>query len=104
MEGQGMKQYNLSLIFYPQRKGGYTVVCPELRACFSDGDTIEEAEANIMELITEFLPEQTGDSDESKEFFREGLCLKGKLFKDIDVETTDTGEVRLIGAKAATAA
>jgi predicted RNase H-like HicB family nuclease len=94
-----MKQYNLSLIFYPQGNGGYTVVCPELRACFSDGDTIEEAEANIMELIAEFLPEQTGDSDESKEFFREGLCMKGKLFKDIDVETTDTGEVHFPGAK-----
>jgi predicted RNase H-like HicB family nuclease len=99
-----MKQYNLSLIFYPQSKGGYTVVCPELRACFSEGETIEEAESNIMELIAEFLPEQTGDSEESKEFFREGLCMKGKLFKDIDVETGDAGNVRFPNAKAVSAA
>jgi predicted RNase H-like HicB family nuclease len=99
-----MKRYNLSLIFYPQNKGGYTAVCPELRACFSDGDTIEEAEANIMELIAEFLPEQTGESDTAKEFFREGLCMKGKLFKDIDVETTDAGKVVFPSAKAASVA
>ena len=76
-----MKQYNLSLIFYPQSNGGYTVVCPELRACFSDGNTIEEAESNIMGLIAEFLPEQTGDSEDSKEFFREGLCKKASYLK-----------------------
>jgi predicted RNase H-like HicB family nuclease len=88
MEGQVMQhKYNLSLIFYPQDTGGYTVVCPELKACFSEGDTIEEAEENIRELIAEFLPEKTkrgGETDE--EMFREGLCMSGKLFREIEVE------------------
>jgi len=44
----------LSLIFYPQVTGGYTVICPEI-AKTSDGDTYEEAQSNIRELIDDFF-------------------------------------------------
>jgi predicted RNase H-like HicB family nuclease len=85
------RKYALSLIYYPQYGGGYTVICPELRSCFSEGDTIEEAEANIRELIAEFMPEQIGHSDDSREYFREGLGIKGRMFAEIEIEETDAG-------------
>jgi predicted RNase H-like HicB family nuclease len=96
MEGQTMsRKYTLSLVFYPQDDGRYGVTYPELRACFSEGNTIEEAETNIMDLIAELLPEQIGASNESREFFREGLGMKGKQFKfkEIKVEETGAGEI-----------
>ena len=87
------RKYTLALVFYPQGDGRYGVTCPELRACFSEGDTITEAEANIMDLIAELLPEQIGVSDDSREFFREGLGMNGKRFKEIEIEETDAGEI-----------
>jgi predicted RNase H-like HicB family nuclease len=86
-EQEMMRKYNLSLIFYPQDTGGFTVTCPELTNCFTEGDTIEEAEANIRELIDEFLPEQAHrGSDVDEELFREGMCMSGKFFREIEVE------------------
>jgi predicted RNase H-like HicB family nuclease len=88
MEEWGMmRKYSLSLVFYPQDAGGFTVICPELTNCFSEGATIEEAEANIRDLIDDFLPQHAhrgGQIDE--ELFREGLCMSGKLFREIEVE------------------
>ncbi|MDR1622111.1 MAG: type II toxin-antitoxin system HicB family antitoxin [Synergistaceae bacterium] len=82
-----MRKYNLSLVYYPQDNGGFHVVCLESSNCFSCGQTIEEAEANIRDLIEEFLPQKAhrgGEIDE--ELFRQGLCMKGKLFREIEVE------------------
>jgi predicted RNase H-like HicB family nuclease len=89
-----MRDYNLSLIFYPQDNGGYMVVCPELIACFTEGRTVEEAETNIMELISEDLPERVnrGGADD-EEMFRKGACARGKLFREIEVSIDDAGEV-----------
>jgi predicted RNase H-like HicB family nuclease len=87
------RTYNLSLIFYPQPDGRFGVTCSELQGCFSEGDTLKEAEASIRELIAELMPEQIGQSDESREFFREGLGMKGKKFAEIEVHETDAGEI-----------
>jgi predicted RNase H-like HicB family nuclease len=96
-------KYNLSLIFYPQPEGGFSVVCPEIQGCFTEGDTIEEATANIRELIADFLPDETkGELDER--MFREGSCMKGKRFQEIEVIVDDAGEVVFPGAKAASVA
>ncbi|GHV39320.1 hypothetical protein FACS1894187_19150 [Synergistales bacterium] len=86
--------YNLSLIFYPQRGGGYSVVCPEIRGCFSEGETIGEATQNIRDVITDFLPEEI-KSEASEEMFREGCCMRGKMFQDIEV-TVEEGEVTFL--------
>ena len=61
------REYNLSLIFYPQQEGGYTVICPELRSCFTEGDTIEEATENIRDIIADFLPERINASEADEE-------------------------------------
>jgi predicted RNase H-like HicB family nuclease len=105
MEKRAMKNYNLSLIYYPQVAGGYTVICPELRCCVTEGDTKEEARQNILGLIEDFLPDETTDASElDEQMFREGLCMKGKEFEDIDAEVTDAGEVCFPCAKAVSAA
>ena len=87
------RKYCLSLVFCPQDDGSYTVTCPEIQGCCTDGATIEEAEKNIRELIAEIMPERIGHSDESREFFREGLGMGGKRFAEIEVEENDAGEI-----------
>ena len=85
--------YNLSLIFYPQRDGRFTVICPELPGCITEGDTLDEATANIYDVIADFLPEKINASAEDEEALREGLCMQGKLFREINVTADANGEV-----------
>lgn len=80
-----MRKYRLSLIFYPQDTGGYTVVCPELRGCFSDGRTFEEAESNIKELLSDCLARETSDETDA-DLLAEGLAVQGKVFKELEIE------------------
>jgi len=42
-------------IFEPSEDGGYTVYVPSLPGCISEGDTYEEALANIREAIELYL-------------------------------------------------
>ena len=86
-------EYNLSLIFYPQQEGVYTVICPELEACFAEGGTIEEATANINNIIADFLPEQINASEADEELLREGLCMEGKIYKEVKITIDESGEV-----------
>ncbi|WDL99601.1 type II toxin-antitoxin system HicB family antitoxin [Alicyclobacillus sp. ALC3] len=39
------------VILTPEESGGFTVSCPAIPGCFSEGDTEEEALANIREAI-----------------------------------------------------
>ncbi len=43
------------VILEPDEEGGYTVYVPTLPGCISEGDTIEEALANIKEAIELYL-------------------------------------------------
>ena len=87
------REYNLSLIFYPQRKGGCTVVCPKLEACFTEGETIEEATANIRDVIADFLPDEINVSEADEELLREGLCMEGKIFQEMKAAIDQSGDV-----------
>jgi predicted RNase H-like HicB family nuclease len=80
-----MKKYNLALVFFPQDSGGYTVVCPELHGCISEGGTYDEAEKNIKALIPDFLAKELED-DADCDLFAPGLTLPGKIFREIEVE------------------
>ena len=42
---------HLKVIFEPSEEGGYTVYVPALPGCISEGDTLDEARANIREAI-----------------------------------------------------
>lgn len=43
------------VILEPSDEGGYTVYAPSLPGCISEGDTLEEALANIREAIELYL-------------------------------------------------
>jgi predicted RNase H-like HicB family nuclease len=45
----------LKVILEPSNEGGYTVYVPSLPGCISEGDTREEALANIREAIELYL-------------------------------------------------
>ena len=40
-----------SVILVPQPEGGYFVECPALPGCYSQGETVEDALANVTEAI-----------------------------------------------------
>ena len=45
----------LMVVLEPSEEGGYTVYVPTLPGCISEGDTKEEALANIKEAIKLYL-------------------------------------------------
>lgn len=53
--------YRLPLVFTPQPEGGYTVTSPVLPELLTEGDTLEEAHANVrdaFEAVVELYGEQ----------------------------------------------
>ena len=53
--------YRIPLVFTPQPEGGYTVTCPALPELITEGDTLEEAHANVrdaMEAVVEIYADQ----------------------------------------------
>ncbi|MGB8689728.1 MAG: type II toxin-antitoxin system HicB family antitoxin [Microcoleus sp.] len=51
---------NIKVVLEPSDEGGYTVYVPSLSGCISEGETIDEALANIQEAIELYL-EQMAD-------------------------------------------
>lgn len=47
----------LKVVLEPSDEGGFTVYVPSLPGCISEGDTMEEALANIQEAIELYLEE-----------------------------------------------
>ena len=45
----------LKVILEPSDEGGFTIYVPSLPGCISEGDTIEEALANIGEALVLYL-------------------------------------------------
>ncbi|HEV7282898.1 MAG TPA: type II toxin-antitoxin system HicB family antitoxin [Pirellulaceae bacterium] len=43
--------YRLPLVFTPQPEGGYTVTSPVLPELLTEGDSIEEAQANVRDAF-----------------------------------------------------
>jgi antitoxin HicB len=53
--------YRLPLVFTPQPEGGYTVTSPILPELITEGDTLEEAHANVrdaLEAVVELYTDQ----------------------------------------------
>jgi len=49
------KILNYNAVFTPEEEGGFSVMVPSLRGCYSQGETLEEAVKNIQEAIELFL-------------------------------------------------
>jgi antitoxin HicB len=43
--------YRVPLVFTPQPEGGYTVTSPVLPELLTEGDTLEQAEANVRDAF-----------------------------------------------------
>ena len=54
---QPMAVLDFKVFLEPDEGGGYVVVCPSLQGCYSQGETVEEALANIREVIEMCLEE-----------------------------------------------
>ena len=53
--------YRVPLVFTPQPEGGYTVTSPALPELLTEGDTLEEAQANVDDAfaaVVELYAEQ----------------------------------------------
>jgi predicted RNase H-like HicB family nuclease len=55
-----VKRY-YKVILEPQEEGGYTVTVPSLPGCISEGDTYDEALANIRDAIELYLESLQAD-------------------------------------------
>jgi len=53
------KIYSYSVFYESDPDGGYIVTAPTLHGCYSQGDTLEEAEKNIKEAIELYIESLT---------------------------------------------
>lgn len=59
-----MKVYDFKVILEPNETGGFVVSCPTLQGCYSQGDTVDEALANIKEAILLCLEDMEAQGEE----------------------------------------
>jgi predicted RNase H-like HicB family nuclease len=76
-----MSKYNVTAVIYPQSEGGYSVVCPDVSGCVSQGDTLEEALKNIKEAVELRLDGDTDAIDELK-----AASLPGRIVAEVEIE------------------
>lgn len=70
------KTFNFSVIYELAPEGGYIASIPVLPGCHTQGETLEEAEANIKEAATVYL-ESLLENNEI--ISRESRILQGKV-------------------------
>ncbi len=46
-----MRVLNMPVILQPDEVGGYVITCPVLPGCYSQGETVDKALANIREAM-----------------------------------------------------
>ena len=62
MDNNNKQIYNYIVIFEKESDGGYHAFCPTLKGCHSQGDSVEEAIANITEAIELYLESLRADN------------------------------------------
>ncbi|MBI4233784.1 MAG: type II toxin-antitoxin system HicB family antitoxin [Chloroflexi bacterium] len=72
-----MEKYHFTVILEREEEGGYHALCPALKGCHSQGETMEEALANIKEAIEAYL--------ESLQAHGEPLPVEDILIKPVEV-------------------
>ncbi len=73
MDNNNKQIYNYTVILEKESDGGYHAFCPTLRGCHSQGDSVEEAIANITEAIELYLESLRADNQSIP---REDLIVK----------------------------
>lgn len=64
------------VILVPDPDGGYVVEVPSLPGCYSQGETVEEALANIREAIELHIETMIEDGEEVPEDIGETILMK----------------------------
>jgi predicted RNase H-like HicB family nuclease len=59
-----METRHYTVILEREEDGGYHAFCPVLRGCHTQGDTVDEAVANIREAIELYLEDLRAHGDE----------------------------------------
>ena len=76
-----MSKYNVTAVVYPQSEGGYSVICPDISGCASQGDTLEEALKNIKEAVELRLDEDVDAMEELK-----ASSMPGRIVANVEIE------------------
>lgn len=50
-----MEKYRFTVILEREEEGGYHAFCPALRGCHTQGNTLDEALANVKEAVEAYL-------------------------------------------------
>jgi len=89
-----------TVVLQPEVDGGYSVVCPAIPGCVSQGDTLDEALANIREAILLCLEVRNEEGQpapaETPEIVAEEIraCLKDRAEEGLPL-TIETREVEV---------
>jgi predicted RNase H-like HicB family nuclease len=67
----------LQIVLEPSDEGGYTAIVPALPGCLSEGDTREEALANIEEAIALYLDKIAAEFHDSPVLSDEAVSRAG---------------------------
>ena len=70
----------LSMICTKQSNGAYFAICPEVKGCFTQGDTYEEATANLKELVEITVKEEMSEID-----IQDILLSEAKIFSEFEI-------------------
>ena len=70
----------VSMICSMQSNGTYFAICPEIKGCFTQGDTYEEAYTNLKELVNITIKEELKEED-----VEEIMLLKTKIFSELEI-------------------
>ncbi len=55
------------ILIHDPESGGYTVTVPSLPGCLSEGDTVDEALANIRDAIDLYIEDMIADGEDVPE-------------------------------------
>ena len=72
----------LSVICKKQSNDSYFAMCPELKDCYTQGDTYEEALANLRELVTIAIKENL-DELLAEEIFSDSMSIYSDMIVEV---------------------
>lgn len=75
-----VQKATFSVVFYPQKGGGFTAICPEIQGCISQGETYEEALDNIKDVIRALL-----EKNEDRKDLIDSLAVSNKIFTEVEL-------------------
>ncbi len=70
------KTYELQVVIELDEDGKYVAWCPALEACYTQGDTFEEAVENIQDVVTMCLEELREEKKKVELRFPEVIGIK----------------------------